>query len=142
MASGGAMKMTPGLWETTITFKTVDAKGLPDGTKAQMLKTMGQGVTVKTCLTAAQTEKPGADFFGSPEGSNCTFDQLDRSGSGMKVSMTCKPEGKIVVRNTMDGSFSGDNYTMDMQQKISGTPMGEMTMAGKIVGKRLGDCPA
>lgn len=142
MASGGSMNMKPGQWETKISFSKVDAKDMPEAAKTQMLAMMGKGVTVKSCLTKEQIEKPGADFFGSSEGSNCTFDQLDRSGGNMKVAMTCKPDGKTVITNTMDGSFSGDSYTMDMQQKTSGTPMGDISMTGKIEGKRLGDCPA
>jgi hypothetical protein len=42
----------------------------------------------------------------------------------------------------MEGSFQAESYSMTMEQKASGTPMGEMTMKGKIDGKRLGDCPA
>jgi hypothetical protein len=42
----------------------------------------------------------------------------------------------------MDGQFSAESYEMDVLQKTSGTPMGEMSMTGKITGKRLGDCPA
>jgi len=31
---------------------------------------------------------------------------------------------------------------MNMEQKTSGTPMGEMKMKGRIEGKRIGECPA
>jgi Protein of unknown function (DUF3617) len=103
---------------------------------------MGKGVTVKSCLTQEQVDKPGADFFGSPEGSNCTFEQLDRSGNSMKVAMTCKPDGKTVITNKMDGTFAETSYSPTMEQKTSGTPLGDMTMKGKIENKRLGDCPA
>jgi Protein of unknown function (DUF3617) len=142
MASGGAMKMKAGQWETTIAFSSVDAKGLPAGAKDQMMAAMGKGVTVKSCLTQEQVDKPGADFFGSPEGSNCEFQQLDRSGNNMKVEMTCKPNGATVLASKMNGTFSETSYSMTMEQKVSGTPMGDMTMKGKIDGKRLGDCPA
>lgn len=142
MASGGAIKMKPGLWETKITFNSVDAKGLPDAAKASMLAAMGKGVSVKSCLTKEQVEKPGADFFGSPQESNCSFEELDRSGNRMKVAMTCKPDGKTVIQNSMDGSFATEIYSMNMKQKTSGTPMGDISMVGKIEGKRLGECPA
>jgi Protein of unknown function (DUF3617) len=142
MASGGAMKMKAGEWETTVTFNSIDAKGLPAGAKDQMMAAMGKGVTVKSCLTQEQVDKPGADFFGTPQGSNCEFQQLDRSGNSMKVEMTCKPDEKTTLTSKMDGTFAETSYTMTMEQKASGMPTGDMTMKGKIEGKRLGDCPA
>jgi Protein of unknown function (DUF3617) len=142
MATGGAMSMKAGEWETKITFTKIDAKGMPEAAKGQMLDMMGKGVTVKSCMTEEQVKNPGADFFGSPQASNCTFDQMDRSGNSMKVAMTCKPAGATIVKSTMDGQFSAESYEMDVLQQTSGTPMGEMSMTGKISGKRLGDCPA
>ncbi len=142
MASGGAIAMKAGEWETKITFAKIDAKGMPEAAKGQMMASMGKGVTVKSCLTEEQVKNPGADFFGSPQESNCTFDQMDRSGNSMKVAMTCKPDGKTVVKSTMNGRFSAESYEMDIEQKTSGTPMGDIGMTGKITGKRLGDCPA
>jgi Protein of unknown function (DUF3617) len=58
------------------------------------------------------------------------------------VEMTCKPNGTTVITNKMNGTFSETSYSMAMEQKVSGTPMGDMTIKGKIEGKRLGDCPA
>ena len=142
MAAGGAMKMKPGLWETKISFSKIEGKGIPETAKKQMLDAMGKGMTVKSCLTKEQTDKPGADFFGTPKDANCEYQQLDRTGSNMKVTMTCKPDGKTIVTSTMNGSFSDESYSMAMKQKTSGTPMGDMDMAGTIEGKRLGDCPA
>ena len=60
----------------------------------------------------------------------------------MSVQMTCKPQGDMVIASKMDGSFEAETYSMTMEQKTSGTPMGAMTMKGKIEGKRIGDCPA
>jgi hypothetical protein len=31
---------------------------------------------------------------------------------------------------------------MTMEQKSGGTPMGDLTMKGKVEGKRIGECPA
>jgi hypothetical protein len=141
MATDGAIMMKAGEWETKVTFNSIDAKGLPAGAKDQMMAAMGEGVKVKSCLTKEQVEKPGADFFGSPEGSNCEFQQLKRLGNRMTVELTCKPDDKTVIANKMDGTFGEDSYNMNMEQKVSGTPVGDMTMKGQIQGKRLGDCP-
>lgn len=141
LSKGGAVAMTPGMWEVKIKFDSIEAPGLPEAAKAQMSKAMSE-MSVKSCLTKEQAEKPGADFFGGDAGSNCTFEQLDRSGNKMTVQMTCKPRGGITISNKMQGSFEGETYAMTMEQKTSGTPMGEMTMKGRIEGKRIGDCPA
>ena len=142
LSQGGAMAMKPGMWEVKISFDSIDAPGMPEAAKAQMTKAMGSGMSVKSCLTKEQAEKPGADFFGGDASANCTFEHLELSRNKMMVQMTCKPQDKMVIASKMDGSFQAESYSMTMEQKASGTPMGEMTMKGKIDGKRLGDCPA
>ena len=142
LSQGGALAMKPGMWEVKMSFDSIDAPGLPEAAKAQMTKAMGSGMTVKSCLTQEQVEKPGADFFGGDASANCSFEKLDRSGNTMSVQMTCKPQDKMVIASKMEGSFQPESYSMTMEQKASGTPMGEMTMKGKIDGKRVGDCPA
>ncbi len=137
-----AFTVKPGLWETKVTFTTVDAKGLPEAAKRQMIAAMGKGVIVKNCVTKEQSEKPGAEFFGSPNSSNCSIDKMDAADGKMAMALTCKPDAKTVITSSMNGQFGDDSYTMNVQQKTSGTPMGDLITAGKIEGKRLGDCPA
>jgi hypothetical protein len=141
MGSGGAMAMKPGEWEVKVSFDTIDAPGLPANVAATMKDKMGKGVAVKTCLTKEQAEKPGADFFGGADENNCTFSEMNRSGNTMKVAMTCKQDG-VTISNNMQGSFAEESYSMTMDQKTEGMPMGAMAMKGKIEGKRIGDCPA
>jgi Protein of unknown function (DUF3617) len=140
--SSPAFTVKPGLWETKVTFATVDAKGLPEAAKRQMIAAMGKGVTVKNCVTKEQSEKPGAEFFGSPNSSNCSIDKMDAADGKMALTLTCKPDAKAVISSSMTGEFSDDSYSMNVQQKTSGTPMGDLITTGKIDGKRLGDCPA
>lgn len=142
MAQGGAMAMKPGLWEVKIGFDKIDAPGAPAEMQEKIKGQLGQGVTQRSCLTQAQVDKPSTDFFGAPPEANCTFQELDRSSSGMKVSMTCKPGGAMTIKSTMDGKFAAETYTMNIAQSTEGTPMGAVKMTGKIEGKRVGDCPA
>lgn len=141
MADGGAMAMKPGLWEVKIGFDKIEAPGAPAEMQGKMKAQMGQGVTQRSCLTQAQVDKPGMEFFGAPPEANCTFDSLDRSTDGVKIAMTCKPTGPIVVKSKMDGKFNAETYTMNIEQNTEGTPMGAIKMTGKIEGKRVGDCP-
>lgn len=137
-----AITVKPGLWETKITFKTIEVKGLPEAAKTQMMAAMGNGITVKNCVTKEQSDKLGAEFFGSPNSSNCAINTMDASGKRMRVTLTCKPDGKAVIESSMSGTFAADSYSMELQQKTSGTPIGDLLTTGKIDGKRLGDCPA
>jgi Protein of unknown function (DUF3617) len=107
-----------------------------------MKEQMGKGMIQQSCLTKEQVEKPDGDFFGAPAEANCTFDELSRSADGMKVAMTCKPGGNMVVKSKMDGKFAAETYMMSIEQSTEGTPMGAVKMIGKIEGKRVGDCPA
>jgi Protein of unknown function (DUF3617) len=141
-AAAKMVRINPGLWETKITFTTIDAKGMPEAAKAQMIAAMGNGITVTSCLTKEQVEKPGAEFFGSPKGSNCTLRQMEMTATNATIAMTCKPDANTVIESQMAGQFSAEKYAMDVKQKTSGTPMGDLVTAGKIDGKRLGDCPA
>ena len=63
LSKGGAVAMTPGMWEVKIKFDSIEAPGLPEAAKAQMSKAMSE-MSIKSCLTKEQAEKPGADFFG------------------------------------------------------------------------------
>ena len=142
MADGGAMAMKPGLWEVKIGFDKIEAPGAPAAMQKTLKTQMGQGVTQRSCLTQAQVDKPGMEFFGAQPEANCTFEALDRSTAGVKMAMTCKPAGPIIVKSKMDGKFSAETYTMRIEQNTDGTPMGAVKMTGKIEGKRVGDCPA
>lgn len=142
MGSGGAMAMKPGEWEVKISFDKIEAPGVPAAAQGKMKEQMATGMTQRSCLTQAQVDKPGGDFFGAPEEANCTFDELSRTGNGMKVAMICKPGGNLVVKSKMDGKFAAETYTMNIEQSTEGTPMGAVKMTGKIVGTRVGDCPA
>ncbi|MFN7717474.1 MAG: DUF3617 domain-containing protein [Sphingomonadaceae bacterium] len=142
MADGGAMAMKPGLWEVKIGFDNIEAPGAPAAMQKTLKTQMGQGVTQRSCLTQAQVDKPGMEFFGAQPEANCTFEALDRSTAGVKMAMTCKPAGPIIVKSKMDGKFSAETYTMRIEQNTDGTPMGAVKMTGKIEGTRVGDCPA
>ena len=141
MSKGGAMEMKPGLWEVKIGFSKVEAPGAPANMQEKMKAQLGKGMTQRSCLTKEQVDKPGMEFFGAPPEANCNFDELDRSSGGVKMTMTCKPNGPIVMKSKMDGKFAADTYTLNIEQNTEGTPMGAIKMTGKIEGKRIGDCP-
>ena len=141
MLDGGAMAMKPGLWEVKIGFDKIEAPGAPAAMQKTIKAQLGQGVTQRSCLTQAQVDKPGMPFFGAPPEANCTFDGVDRSSDGVKIGMTCKPAGSVIVKSKMDGKFNAETYIMNIEQNTEGMPIGAINMTGKIQGKRVGDCP-
>lgn len=142
MAKGGAMAMKPGLWEAQSKYDKIEAPAMPAEMQAKMKAQMAEGMAQRSCLTKAQVEKPGLEFFGAPPEANCTFDALDRSADGLKMAMTCKPTGPIILKSKIEGKFAAETYTLNVEQSTEGTPMGAVKMTGKITGKRIGDCPA
>lgn len=136
------MRVKPGLWETKITFTSIEAKGLPEAARTQMLKAMGNGVTIKSCLTKEQADKPGAEFFGSAKDSNCSVNMMEIKGGSATVAMTCKPDAKTVIQSKMSGQYSENSYAMNVTQTTTGTPMGDLVTAGRVEGKWLSECTA
>jgi hypothetical protein len=142
MSTGGAMATKPGLWEIKMTFDKVEGEKVPAPALAQMKAQAAKGMTMRSCLTKEQAEKPGADFFGGTEQANCSFSKLDRSGNNMDVEMTCKPAANITLTNKMKGTFADESYSMAIEQSTNMPSIGAVKMTGKIVGTRVGDCPA
>ena len=142
MAKGGAMATKPGLWEVKTSFSDVTVEGVPKAVAAQMKTQMAKGVTVSSCLTKEQVDKPGTDFFGGSPEANCTFDKLDRSGNTTMIEMTCKPVGGMTLKSIMNGSFAAESYKLDVVQTMQGGPVGNVKMTGIAEGTRVGDCPA
>lgn len=139
-ASGPSMQMEPGQWEMKMDFDQVDIPGLSADMKDMMMKQMSSGMTFNHCLTQDDVEKPNADFFGGDDNGDCTYQEFDRSGNTMKIRMTCTPDQGVTSTIAMDGEFSGDSFTMNMDNTTTGNPMGDMVMKGTMSGRRIGDC--
>ncbi len=142
---GDVGQMTAGQYEMSMNFTEVDIPGMPDSVKGMMTERMAKGFTVKHCITEEQAKDPGAEMFGQKEDSGCKMESLNRSGNNMKAKMSCDQPGGIKMTMDMDGDFSSNGYTMQINQQMSGVPgVGEegMTMKGTITAKRLGDCPS
>jgi len=142
MASGGAVNMTPGEYEMKISFTEMDAPGIPAVARDAMSKQMLQGMTFKNCVTQKELDDPGAAMFGGQDDDSCKLERFDRSGGNMRVAMTCTQPGGLKMSSSMNGSFGADSYAMDVEQKMTGMPMGDIHLKGKIEAKRIGDCPA
>ena len=139
-ASGGEVKIQPGQWENTIEFTEFDVPGVPQSMKDMLARQMGQSITTKACITQDQAEKPDAGFFGGEKNENCTYDTFDRTGNNLSLRMTCDAGNGGTARFSMDGEYDADSFILRMDNVISGTEAGDVTMKGTITGKRIGEC--
>ena len=139
LKSGGAVEMQPGKWEVTTSFSEFDAPGMSEQMRGMMAQQIGKGTTVTTCLTEEDVKDPGADFMGGDDDS-CKFNEFDRSGNSMSVDMACTQEGGMTMNSKMEGSFGKDSYEMAIDAQMAGSPIGDIAMKGKVVGKRIGEC--
>lgn len=137
-ASDG-VQLQPGQWEMTQQTVNVSVPGMPAGA-ADMIKT--GPVTVKTCITEEQAQKPGPDLFSGQADPNCKQEGFSAAGGKVSGTMTCtggKMHGKMVMK--MDGQFGPTEYDVAMEMKTEAEGK-QMTMEMRSSGRRIGDCPA
>ena len=153
-----AQKMTPGLWENTITMKSGDGK--MEAAMAKMQESMAkmppeqrkmmedmmakQGVgmaggkpnAVRVCISKEQAER--AEVPQQMEG-RCKQDSLQRSATSIKFKFTCtdpQGSGEGEFRFSDDKAYTG---TMVMTTVREGKPQRmEMQQAGKWLGADCG----
>lgn len=139
--SGEGTTLRAGEWENTIEFTEFDIPGVPAAMKDMIAGQMGQSITTTSCITQADADRPDADFFGGEKNENCTYEEYDRSGDSLTLRMTCATDEGGTAQIAMDGDFGEESFTLTMDNRISGTQAGDVTMKGTVSGRRIGDCP-
>jgi hypothetical protein len=137
-ASAG-VQLQAGQWEMTQQTLNVTAPGMPAGA-ADMMKT--GPITVKTCITPEQAQKPSADLFSGKTDPNCKQEGFSSEGGKVSGTMTCSggdTPGKTVMK--MDGEFSPTEFDIEMEMTTEAQGS-QMTMEMRSSGRRIGDCPA
>jgi len=140
-ASGDAVKIRAGQWENTFEFTEFDIPGVSDNMKDIIAGQMDKSFTTTSCITQDEADQPDAEFFGGETNENCDYEEFDRTGNTLTLRMTCTTDNGGTAKVAMDGDFDGDSFEMSMASTISGTQAGDVTMNGKITGRRIGDCP-
>jgi hypothetical protein len=134
----GAVRFSPGRWETTMQFIKMDVPGMPPEAKTMMEKMVGKGRTFSSCLTKEEAEKPGGKFFGQTD-KNCTYDHFSMGGGKMDAKITCKSEmGPQVM--AMSGSYTPESYETTMDVNSKGPTGQPMTMTMKMSSHHAGAC--
>ena len=136
--ASAAMQLQPGQWEMTTQTVNVSIPGLPAGA-ADMMKT--GPITVKTCITEEQAQKPSADLFAGKTAPNCKQEGFTAAGGKVNGTMTCSGGDTGATAMKMEGQFGPTQYDITMATKTQAEGR-DMTMEIRSSGRRLGECPA
>ena len=143
-ASGGAVALQPGQWETTMQFNNIEAPGVPEQQLAAMRQAMSQPRTMSQCITAQQAANPMGNMMGQQQ-QGCNFTKNTFAGGTIDISGTCSPGGQQ-AQMTMTGNYTANSMNAQISTSVrppAGTPgPQEVRMSGTLSARRTGDCPA
>jgi hypothetical protein len=134
----------PGLWQSKVTIEQFDMPGMPPEMASRMKAMMAQNQEhgFRTCLTAEDVKKPKEDFFAG-KSNECRYDHFTMGGGKIDAVMHCgKGDGSQTMQ--MAGTYSPDNYQMEMSTKVEAADRGAraMQMQMRVESSRVGECPA
>lgn len=147
-AAVAAVEITPGAWENTVEFVDIefDKSQLPPEAQAfmvPMLEAMkGQIQTNNTCVTEEEASKPQAEMFSGNDAADCEYDKFEFSGGEMNMAMTCNDPASGTAKITNTGTYTADEYDMQMKVELQDNEMGAMTITANSKGKHVGECAA
>jgi hypothetical protein len=113
---------------------TLDGKVLDD-------MPLGEARTERICLASAQASDPIA-FFSRDTQQDCTITSASAAAGKVDISGSCpSPEGGSEGSMKLSGRYSSDSYELELDTSAEDF-QGKMTFSGKLVGRRIGPCPA
>jgi len=140
------IEINPGQWENTVEFVDIefDEEALPEearGFVGPVLEAMkGQVNTTQTCVTPEQASQPQAEMFAGNENADCEYQKFTFSGGTIDMEMTCTDPASGDAQITNTGTYTGDEYDMEMTIAMEGSEMGNMKIIATSQGKRTGEC--
>jgi Protein of unknown function (DUF3617) len=134
--------MKAGLWETKFTFSDIDIPTLGQSQKRQIMDGVAKGASSKSCLSAEDAKKPGADFFGGNGAENCVYKAFDVAGQNVKMKLSCTMEGMGTVDIDLAGVMGETEFNYASEVALRLPMVGKVMMKGNAIGKYAGDCSA
>lgn len=137
-AASANVQLDAGEWELTVHTLDMSAPGMPQGA-ADMMKP--GPVTVTTCITPQQAQKPGPDLFIAGLDPGCRQEGFKAAGAEVSGTLTCGADGAGKIVTKLDGSYDAAGFDVHMEEteNVQGTPM---TTKRRSSGRRVGDCPS
>lgn len=137
--SAAAVRLQAGEWESTVEVLRMTMSNLPN-MPAGMAPPVPPAVTTRTCLTAAQVNRPNAGFFtGSAQAAGCTYENFSMAGGRIQGIVQCNIAG-TTSRSTISGQFTPTSYeiTSQVQATAAGISTDQET---RVRARRVGECP-
>lgn len=144
-----AVRLQPGMWETTDVFTTADVAGLPEALAAQVRAQLNRPETNRNCVTPQMAADPARNLRdaltrgGAPGGASqqCRFSESTYANGAIRVRATCGP-----VQLTMDGTYTATTTNIRVETSAQNPPAagaaaGRFRLSGTSTGRRVGDCP-
>ncbi len=112
---------------------TLDGKVLDD-------LPLGEARTERVCLASALASDPVAFFSRAQQ--DCRITSATAAAGKVDISGSCpSPEDGSEGMMKLSGRYSSDDYELDLDTSAEDF-QGKMTFSGKLVGRRIGPCPA
>jgi hypothetical protein len=128
--------VAPGLWETRNAPGTASLDGRP--LKELPLPPLEPE---RVCLSPADAADP-ARFLAGATAPDCRITSSTWAAGRARVEASCaSPDGGKEGKMILSGRYSKDQYTIGFDTTAYGNN-GRMGFTGKLIGRRLGDCPA
>jgi hypothetical protein len=126
--TSSAADMSPGMWEITVETRVA---GKPDFAP--------EPVTIRQCLTAADTKDPGKLLSGvaNPGASGCEYTDKSYAGNTFRFSMQCAGGFGIQSRGEVTFSANTMNGTISALANLGGE---KVEFSNKVSARRAGDC--
>jgi Protein of unknown function (DUF3617) len=134
--------MKAGLWETKFIFTDIDVPTLGNAEKRQIAEEVAKGASSRSCLSAEEAKKPGADFFGGNGAEKCVYKLFDISGQNVTMKLSCGMEGMGTVDMDLSGVMGETQFNYNSEVALRLPMVGKVKMRGNAVGKHVGECPA
>jgi hypothetical protein len=140
-AGGSGVMVNPGRWEGAMTVHEIEIPGMPPEVREQMKAQVGSAQTFASCVTEEDVKQKKAFFMGDTDDKSCKYDHFTMANGKVSAAMTCDRGAEGRMQMSMDGSYSQDNYEMQMASKAEGgPPAAQMTMKMSVQAKRVGVC--
>jgi len=132
--------LKPGLWALDFTIAAIEAPDAPEPLRKPLQALKGSTQSYRHCLPADQAGRPDPEFFGNDGAQDCSYDSFSRSGDFATISMTCGAANGRRARTDMQGTLGETSFDLSMANEVLGSANGKIKLAGKLTGKRVGDC--
>ncbi|HYI48948.1 MAG TPA: DUF3617 domain-containing protein [Allosphingosinicella sp.] len=142
-----AQSIQPGEWEMTSVMTSLEAPGAPPAAAQQMRGQLNQPQVRRQCITPDQAANVARNLMGADAASRgCQFTDTVFAGGVVRIAMSCQQPGGGSMRMAVDGGFSATQMSMAMRMSMTAPPTGSgpqsINMAGRMTGRRIGECPA